>query len=310
MTNISERQNEPENIKKLQAQSQLYTEIKFIMILNSLIGVGLPVIVSFLIFVISNYPSFNLVNFDKNYATYISAFIGFISVTSILVLNQILKSLKGNAAKVQEMFDTNVFDLPWDNINIGKKPNTELIFKKSSKFANRNPNYTGFTDWYTAKAASFEYPRAIAFCQQQNLCWDTSLRNIVIVISTILLILILLIVFILGWFNNVTLRNFITNFVLISLPICVFFFNIIVEHKETISEIDRLREINENLIDSTTSNNLLNGDFKSECRKLQTAIYIHRKTARPIPDWLHRIYKDDHEGESDDRMQQYLNDHQ
>lgn len=310
MTNISERQNEPENIKKLKAQSQMYSDIKFLMVLTIVIGVGLPVTASFSIFALGNYNLLSSVNFDKNYVTHISAVIGLLSAIIILILNNSLKSLKEDAAKVQEVFDTRVFNLPWDNTSVGKKPDTGLIFRKSKKFDKRNSNYTGFKDWYTIKAAKFEYPRAIAFCQQQNLCWDSSLRNVVIVTSTILLTLLLLTVFILGWSNDVTLRNFITNFILLSLPICIFFLNIILEHKKTIIEMERLRDINKNLIDSTTSNNLLTDDFKSECRKLQTAIYNHRKTARPIPDWLHRTYKNDHEEESADRMQQYLNEHQ
>jgi hypothetical protein len=85
--------------------------------------------------------------------------------------------MKEDAAKIQEKFDTDVFGLPWDSINVGSKPDTGLIFNKSKKFIKKNPNYTGFVDWYTIKAASFRYPEAIVFCQQQNLYWDSSLRK-------------------------------------------------------------------------------------------------------------------------------------
>ena len=73
--------------------------------------------------------------------------------------------------------------------------------------------------------------------------------------------------------------------------------------------MERLRDINESLIETIVTNTSTSTDFLSQCRQLQTAIYNHRKSARPIPNWLHKKRKDDQEEESDDRMQQYLDTH-
>lgn len=145
MTNISERQNEPENIKKLKAQGQMYSDVKFLMVLTIVIGVGIPVTASFSIFALGNYNLPNPVSFGKNYITHISAVIGLLSAIGVLIINNFLKSLKEDAAKVQEMFDTRVFNLPWDNTNVGKKPDTGLIFRKSKKFDKRNSDYTSLS---------------------------------------------------------------------------------------------------------------------------------------------------------------------
>ena len=59
---------------------------------------------------------------------------------------------------------------------------------------------------------------------------------------------------VLGIINDFTLRNLLTNVVLLVLPICLFFYKIVAENNGTIQEMDRLREINENLIGSTISN--------------------------------------------------------
>lgn len=113
----------------------------------------------------------------------------------------------------------------------------------------------------------------------------------------------------LGFYNDFSLRNLVTNVVLLLLPICLFFCKIITEHNETIKEMERLRDINESLIETIVTNTSTSTDFLSQCRQLQTAIYNHRKSARPIPNWLHKKRKDDQEEESDDRMQQYLDTH-
>jgi hypothetical protein len=52
--------------------------------------------------------------------------------------------------------------------------------------------------------------------------------------------------------------------------------------------MDRLRDINDDLIEMIISNASPTADFLSQCRQLQTAIYNHRKSARPIPNWLHK----------------------
>ena len=217
-----------------------------------------------------------------------------------------LRAKKEEAAKIQEEFDTDVFNLQWDDTNVGSKPDSGLILKKSKKFNKNNQNYTGFLNWYTFKAASFRYPESIAFCQQQNLFWDSSLRKEIAFYSKILLTIIIGIVLILGVVNDFTFRGLITNVVSLLLPICLFFYKIITEHYETIKEMERLRGINDQLVESIISTSLSSAEVLKKCRQLQTAIYNHRKSARPIPNWLHKINKNDQEEESDDRMQQYL----
>ena len=306
---ISQRQNELESIKKLQAQRQIYSDIKFWMIFIAIVGVVLPIIVSFITFAMNNDFFSNLLKFEKKDIGYISACIGVITTIYVELHSNFLKKMKEDAAKIQEKFDTDVFGLPWDSINVGSKPDTGLILNKSKKFIKKNPNYTGFVDWYTIKAASFRYPEAIVFCQQQNLYWDSSLRKDIVIIAKITLCIIVIMMFILGVFNDFTLRSLITNVILLLLPICLFFYKIITEHNDTIKEMDRLRDINDDIIEMTISNASPTADFLSLCRQLQTAIYNHRKSARPIPNWLHKKRKDDQEEESDDRMQQYLDTH-
>lgn len=307
--NISQRQNHQENIKKLQAQRQMYSDIKFWMIFIVIVGVALPILVSFVTFAINNDYLSSRFHFEKKDIGYISAFIGIVTAFYVELHSNLLKKSKEDAAKIQEKFDTDVFGLPWNNINVGDKPDTGLILHKSKKFIKKNPNYNGFTDWYTHKAATFKYPESIAFCQQQNLCWDSSLRKSIVTISQITLCIIIMIIMILGLLNDFTLRNLLTNVVSLLLPICLFFYKIITEHNETINEMDRLRRINDDLIEMVISKSFCSEDFLSKCSQLQTAIYNHRKSARPIPNWLHKKRKDEQEEESADRMQQYLDTH-
>lgn len=310
MSDIHQRQNAPENIRKLQAQRQTYSDIKYWMIWIVMIGVILPILISFLTYALNNEFFSKLLRFEKRDISYLSASVGISSTLFVGMLSDFLKRKKEDAAKIQELFDTSVFDLPWDSMSVGDKPDTGMILKKSKKFNKKHPNYTGFVDWYTIKAATFKYPEAIVFCQQQNLHWDNLLRKKIVWLSTTTLIIILVSMAALGILNDFSVRNLLTNVLALLFPICWFFYQMITEHTGTIKEMERLRRINDELIDSTISNDLSTDELILKCRQLQTAIYNHRKLARPIPNLLHKISKEEQEEESADRMQHYLNEHQ
>lgn len=303
---ISKRQNLPINIKKLQAQHQMYSDIKFWMVFILIVGVILPVIVSFVTFITNNNYFSNILGFEKTDIGYISAFIGLITTGYVEWHSNLLKKSREKAAKIQEAFDTDVYSIPWDDVHIGDKPDTGLILHKSKKFIKNNPNDAGFLNWYTDKAATFRYPESIAFCQQQNLYWDSSLRKVVIKNSKNIFFWIVILIITLALLNDFTVRSLITNVFLLLSPICLFYYKIITEHKDTIIEMERLRRINDDLVDNITSNNCNSELILNKCRQLQTAIYLHRKSARPISDRLHEKRKNDQEEESADRMQQYL----
>ena len=310
MSNIHQRQNSCENIKKLQAQRQMYSDIKYWMRWILVVGVALPILASFLTYALNNESFSKLFKFEKRDFSYLSAFVGIVAAIFVGLLSDFLKKMKEDAAKIQELFDTNVFDLPWDSTSIGDKPDTGLLLKKSKKFNKKCPDYTGFIDWYTTKAASFKYPEAIVFCQQQNLHWDSSLRKDIVFRSKVILVIILTTIVLLGIWNDFSVRNLLTNVLALLFPICWFFYKMITEHNDTIKEMERLRRINDKLIESTILNDLSADELIRQCRELQTAIYNHRKSARPIPNHLHKKRKDEQEDESAYRMQQYLDEHQ
>lgn len=127
MSDIHQRQNAPENIRKLQAQRQTYSDIKYWMIWIVMIGVILPILISFLTYALNNEFFSKLLRFEKRDISYLSASVGISSTLFVGMLSDFLKRKKEDAAKIQELFDTSVFDLPWDSMSVGDKPDTGMI---------------------------------------------------------------------------------------------------------------------------------------------------------------------------------------
>ncbi len=55
-------------------------------------------------------------------------------VFDLFVFTPWVKKLRDSAARVQELFDTRVLGLDWNEISVGKKPEPELIHEEAKKY--------------------------------------------------------------------------------------------------------------------------------------------------------------------------------
>ena len=307
MTNIAIRQNNPRNIERQAAARQIFSDVKVLMGISLFLGVIIPIAISITGFVLSN----GYFGFKKLDISVFSGIAGFFLAVAVEILNIISVKYREKGAKILELFDTEVFGFDWDSVNVGDKPLHDDVFNNKEKFLRKLPFFKQntlsiFTDWYTKKASIFSYPKSVVFCQQENLCWDKSLRKDIVYWSKLSLIIVLTLVTVLGFLADYTLVSLFSNVILLIAPIILFFWKVIAEHKSTVDELTRLRNINEDLVNKIISNTITNDEIIKQAKNLQTAIYNHRKTARPIPDWIHKITHSKKELESSDRVQQYI----
>lgn len=302
---IAFNQNKIENINKLKAQSQVYTDVKFWMIISALLGVILPFIISIIIFILNNDWFAMKFSFIKKDYGYFGAFITIVFTIINECISVRIMAKKEEASKIQELFDTEVFNLDWDEINIGEKPDISSILDKKDKFNKKNPNFVGFNNWYTQKAANYNYPKSIILCQQQNLHWDNYLRKQMLSYSTYILYLMIFLVVLFWFINDLTFRSFVVNVASVLLPMIIFLAKLKNEHSISIAENNRLKSANESMIREL---DIFNNDsiIISKCRTFQTAIFTYRKTVRPIPDFMHRLFKNKQEQYSEARVEQII----
>src|SRR5437763_1707535 len=110
MNTIPEKQNEPGQLDLLLAQRRLYSRAKVCFTwkisLSMVFAIGGPILSSLY------EPA--------------SGYVGLAAIlclfVNLLALERLESSYKVNAAKIQELFDTYLFDLPWSEYVAGKKP--------------------------------------------------------------------------------------------------------------------------------------------------------------------------------------------
>jgi hypothetical protein len=164
MNRIPMLQNEAEQIKLLQARTHVYGLANWLMVLQLLLTLVLPVVGAVLVVF---YPEFR---------AYVAAFSLGVVIIDAPLLDRKLKLLIGRAAKIAEQFDCTVLDLPWDQFTVGDQVEAEDIHAAARSFARRHSS-TKLEGWYPEVVGTAPLHLARIICQRTNLRYDSQLRR-------------------------------------------------------------------------------------------------------------------------------------
>ena len=116
---ISTKQNDLANLELQAAVNTLYSDSKFLMTINFIISVCIPF-------------TLGLIGIVKDYSIFIYLAI-FCSLSSIALLCWI-KNIRSSAVQMQELYDRSVFNLKWNKLYLGEKPNNRQVTLLSEKY--------------------------------------------------------------------------------------------------------------------------------------------------------------------------------
>jgi hypothetical protein len=198
------------------------------------------------------------------------------------------------ASKIQELFDTKVLSIEWNNLIVGNKPDIENVRIYSTKYKKSNVDYRKLENWYSPKVDDVPLHIGRVICQRSNLWWDVSLRNRHINIIIISAIISFISILSLGLFSNFSFNNFVLNIATPLLPIFTFFIEQYKENRESINNLENLKQELDSYWQEII-NNQSGTNFDDFSRKIQDEIFKNRKDNQLIFDWLYKIYKNNDE---------------
>lgn len=272
MNNILQNQNKSENLKKLAAQRQLYKEAKQYFMLQIWFTVPVTVLLAFLKLIPESVLGFN--------AAYVAAFFGIIiAIADQLVGYYIVSDYRTKAAKIQEQFDCDVFEMEWNKILIPKKVPVEVINKFAKRYVD-NPKYP-LTDWYPIAIKDYSNEKAIYTCQKASLHYDRTLRTKFIRTTAIISGSILLLMILISLMESLTLRNFFVHVIAPFLPVLIITLRIAFENRKSIKEANDGHAITSNFSTENVTPPM------SELRRIQDKIYCNRKNSPLVPEFFY-----------------------
>ena len=270
MNRITQTQNETKFIEYLKAQRVAYSQCKIYQVFDVI-----SVLMAIVLPIIGMYRT-DIVN-------YLGAF-GVLWTIIYLVTENYRKKKTEQGAKIQEQFDTELFEIPWNEILCKSKVSTDTKIDLAKEYKGND-----LSNWYSLEVDS-SLPKTIAIilCQRINFSWELKLRKRFVTFLIILLVAYYGIF--IGFFISKNIGIY--DILLLIAPSLSF---LIYSVQNSLSLKNHIKSKNDTLgqIDEILNEYSDNGEKPSKgvIRQIQDIIYTERTVPEKIPDWFYKLSK-------------------
>lgn len=279
MNQITEKQNKVENLELLAAQRYLYTFAKKLQQLEVFLCVPCLVVMAIL--------SMHL-DSDKAFLSIASAGVVFIN---ILILDPWIERIKVSAAKIQNMFDCNVLDIPWNYLKLGAKPGKEIKAEYVAKYKKKEADFGSLKDWYSGKRSGSESAIASLVHQKSNVWWDSYLRKRFVVYRVIVDIAFFLFLLTICTITGCSLKTFILQVLIPFIPLFLLSNRLYRQHRQAFFKYKRTNDYLKEVFEKIQKGDYQREDVEIESILLQDEIYESRIASPLIPDWFYSFFR-------------------
>ena len=281
MNLIPEQQNQPAQLERIGSFRQLYFQAKRLLTLNTLLSVPLVIVWAFAVAI---WPSLEV------YAALWG--IG-VTLVGVLAIAPRQKELQTTAAKVQQLFDCELFQLDWTDFNIGTPPDPEIIHRSNRQYVQRVKNYNQLKDWYPPEIAPLPLALARLLCQRANCWWDAGLRRRYSAWLIAFLVVLSIAVLLIGFIGGLTLDKFLLAVVAPLSPAAILCITQSRENRQAAVTLDVLKD----KVQDIWTNALQRGEtpqvLYEQSIQLQGDIFNNRANSPLIFNWFYQRLRDD-----------------
>ena len=283
MNTIAERQDEEIQLKRLLAQRRLYSRAKFIFGVQTSIAVPGAII------------CYGLVVWKSELKVFAALWGTLVTLADLFVFTPWQQSLKDKAARIQEQFDCDVLELPWQDITVGQRAAAETVAEWGA--LKPGESYADFKlpGWYPkdVEALSIELGRAV--CQRTNCWWDSRLRRNYA--SWVVAVVVALLVggIVLGIGMKMPLDTFFLGFLLPFIPAFILGSRQFIEQRQAAERLERLRQQVERQWDQLLSGKATVEAVAESARRVQDVMFEQRRKNPVILDKFYFWLRDDHQ---------------
>jgi len=286
-------QNTTDNIHRLAAQKELYNIGKKIFLLQFILTVPVTIALSLTKVLLTIFFHIDIAWLPGVYGLVLTIF-------DLTVIQGAISNRRTEAAKIQEAFDTSVFDLPWNKFVAGKKPEIEVINKYFRKLERRDKTgdiINKLYNWYPQEVAQTTVLKAILICQKSSINYDFSLRErfkkIIFISASITFLLLIAFALI----ENLSIRPAFVQVILPFLPVLTLTIKQHQEHSKSNKNLQELKSYLDEHIQSTGMEDNLSVEV---IRNIQNRIYMNRRDSPLIPERLYNKLRNSLEKEMHD----------
>lgn len=276
---ILSRQNQKQFLQYLAAQRQLYDEEKRWM------GIWTAATVSVAILGTGALAIF------VPFTPYITLIAVLLIAGEFWVLS-FIKKCGQDAAKIQEVFDCELLEMPWNDV-LGAKAKPQTILAAAGRFDKQrnSAEWKKLKNWYTSSVGALPLAPARVACQKENIWWDSQLRREYARWVYLATVVFLIVIVLMGVIANWNLQQFFQGPLLLALPVLATGFKLAYDHQKAAERLDELHEFSERLWQEASSETANPDIITQRSRQLQDEIFRHRAEDPPIPSWFYKLRK-------------------
>ena len=284
MNTIAKLENEPRQLQRLAAQRQLYSSAKRIFGVQLLLGVPVAIVWSLAVVATPDLRSTAAV------------WGALVSFSDVLWLTPWQKRLRERAARIQEAFDCDVLQLPWNDIKTGKPPDPELVKEQADKYEKAKAGLPPLTNWYAPVVSELPLEVGRVICQRANCWWDSNQRRryATWVIASVITVTLAMVG--LGFAGGLTVEKLFLAILLPLSPAILLGVRQFAEQTEAANRLDRLKDHAESLW-SDSCNGAARAKLATRSRALQDEIFENRKRSPLVFDWIFRKLRNDYDAQ-------------
>lgn len=244
----------------------------------------------------------SLINVFHNIEWFLATYCVVVAVTDAIFFDEYISSKKEEASTIQEMFDTHVLDIEWNDFI--EKIDHEIIFRFSEKYKKIEPSFDSLKNWYSTEIGSIVDDKAKLICQYSNCRYDLSLRIFTKRYYYFLATISSLLVAVFALSKDISFKNIFILILLPLLPIIVFSIQRIKENNRSIEYLNKLKKISSRAWGKVISGNAI--DITKTTRQIQNRIFKNRKDSPLIFDWFYKIHRKHLENEMNYSVEQLV----
>jgi hypothetical protein len=217
-----------------------------------------------------------------------------VALTDICWLTPWQKRLRNEAARIQEAFDCDVLELPWNDLKAGNRPDPEFVKEHSDKYQRWKQKMPPLSNWYAPVVDELPLHIGRIACQRSNCRWDSQQRRRYAAWIMGVVIAVFVVVLAVAFGNRLTIEDFVLKVVAPLAPALVLGIRQFYEQIEAASRLDKLKEHSERLWKDA-----LAGKSKTEItnrsRNLQDEILENRRKSPLVFDVIYKRLRPSYE---------------
>jgi hypothetical protein len=269
-------QNQKPALQKLAAQRYLYSSAKRILSIQLVLIIPIPII--FVIFAAA-YPDLRVW----------AAAYGIVSLfVTAFYLERKQQEYQQLAASIQELLDTEIFELEWPRWKARKKPDPEDIVSAAGKYRVKSPDCEELKNWYPIEIVSLPFPLARLVCQRASIRYDSQLRKYYSNVILGALVAVVLSGFIYAIIAKTPFDQVVLFLISPFLPFGNWGVREYFRQESVAESLGRIKEYVQEIWEKSLWIPIDLGEAKCEARNIQDQIYDMRRSNPLIFDFIYR----------------------